>query len=96
MTRYRVEFCRDWLLGRWGFTDRLFNKLGGKETEPSRLENAWLLNFKGNPRALGRFLSHELNIQKADFDRFGTIFEIQELTGPAEPETNPEPPPPAP
>jgi hypothetical protein len=45
---------------------------------------------------LGRFLSHELNIQKADFDRFGTIFEIQELTGPAEPETNPEPPPPAP
>ncbi len=88
MARYRVEFCRDWILGRWGFTDRLFFELGGKVTEPSRLENAWLVDYRGNAQALGRYLSEALNIQEADFERFGTIFEIQELPG--------DPPPPRP
>lgn len=81
MARYRVEFCRDWILGRWGFTDRLFHELGGKVTEPSRLENAWLVEYRGNARALGQFLSEALNIQAADFQRYGIIFEIQEVPG---------------
>jgi hypothetical protein len=81
MARYRVEFCRDWILGRWGFTDRLFHELGGKVTEPSRLENAWLVEYRGNARALGQYLSEALNIQEADFRRYGTIFEIQEVSG---------------
>ena len=79
MARYRVEFSRDWILGRWGFTDRLFHELGGRVTEPSRLENAWLVEYRGNARTLGRYLSSALNIQVADFERYGTIFEIQEL-----------------
>lgn len=85
MARYRVEFCRDWILGRWGFTDRLFFELGGKVTEPSRLENAWLVEYRGDARALGRYLSEALNIQEADYERFGAIFEIQEVPGDSKP-----------
>ena len=85
MAQYRVEFCKDWLQGRWGFTDRVFNLMGGRETEPTRLENAWLVNFKGSPAALGALLTRELNIQKVDFTRFGAIFEIQPLATPAKP-----------
>lgn len=81
MARYRVEFSRDWILGRWGFTDRLFHDLGGKVTEPSRLENAWLVDYRGNASALGKLLSKELNIQERDYERYGAIFEIQQLSG---------------
>jgi hypothetical protein len=80
MARYRVEFCREWILGRWGFTDRLFHDLGGKVTEPSRLENAWLVDYRGNARNLGKLLSEALNIQEKDYEQFGAIFEIQELS----------------
>jgi len=76
MAMYRVEFARDWITGRWGFTDRVFQDLKGRETEPSRLENAWLVEFTGQPPALGRLLSQRLNIQEKDFRRFGPIFEI--------------------
>jgi len=82
MARYRVEFSRDWLTGRWGFTDRLFNRLGGRETEPSHLEDAWLVEFHGTPRNLGKILSKALNIQAEDYRRFGTIFEVQEVDAP--------------
>jgi hypothetical protein len=80
MARYRVEFSRDWILGRWGFTDRLFHDLGGKVTEPSRLENAWVVDFRGNAGNLGKYLMTALNIQERDYERFGAIFEIQELS----------------
>ena len=76
MAMYRVEFAREWITGRWGFTDRVFRELNGRETEPSRLENAWLIEFSGQPPALGKLLSQRLNIQEKDFRRFGPIFEI--------------------
>ena len=41
MTVYRVEFSKDWITGRWGFTDRVMTGLNGRVTEPSRLENAF-------------------------------------------------------
>ena len=79
MAFYRVEFSEDWIKGRWGFTDRVFTQLKGRETEPSRLENAWLVNFNGSPAALGVLLSDQLNIQAKDFRRFGNIFQIMVL-----------------
>lgn len=100
MTLYRVEFSRDWITGRWGFTDRVFSDMKGRETEPSRLENAWLLEFQGTASDLGDLLSERLNIQRADLRRFGTIFEITILSKPHGPEPRRprsralEPPPP--
>ena len=76
MARYRIEFSRDWIRGRWGFIDRMFHKLGGKETEPSRLENAWLVEYKGIPHDLGNYISDLLEINPSDLQQFGTIFEI--------------------
>ncbi len=99
MALYRVEFAREWITGRWGFTDRVFHDLKGRVTEPSRLENAWLVNFRGPASALGNLLTGMLNIQRADFRRFGTIFEITILDDPEGQElprahTREEPPPP--
>lgn len=86
MTLYRVEFSKDWITGRWGFTDRVFTDMKGKETEPSRLENAWLVQFPGTASDLGDLLSERLNIQRVDLRRFGTIFEITILSEPHGPE----------
>ncbi|HKI99427.1 MAG TPA: hypothetical protein VKB51_13220 [bacterium] len=86
MTLYRVEFANEWITGRWGFTDRVLTELGARVTEPSRLENAWLLRFNGTASDLGDRLSQELNIQRADFRRFGTIFQITILSEPHGPE----------
>lgn len=86
MTLYRVEFAREWITGRWGFTDRAFDEMKGRVTEPSRLENAWLVNFNGTASELGDHLSERLNIQRADFRRFGTIFDITILSKPHGPE----------
>ncbi len=86
MTLYRVEFAKDWITGRWGFTDRVFSDMKGRETEPSRLENAWLVNYAGTASDLGDVLSERLNIQRADYKRFGTIFEITILSAPHAPE----------
>jgi hypothetical protein len=101
MTLYRVEFAKEWITGRWGFTDRVFSDMKGRETEPSRLENAWLVNFAGTASDLGDVLAEQLNIQRADYRRFGTIFEITILSAPHAPEPRrsraralaPEPPP---
>lgn len=90
MPVYRVEFIREWIIGRWGFTDRVFHELSGRVTEPSRLEEAWLVTFTGKPEALGRRLQEMLNIQPADWRRFGPIFEITEVAAEA---AEPEPPP---
>jgi len=84
MPRYRIEFSREWITGRWGFTDRVFNDLGGRLADPKRLENAWVVEYKGRPFPLGRLLTQLLNIQRADFERFGTIFDITEI--PREPQ----------
>ena len=86
MTLYRVEFARDWITGRWGFTDRVLTELNARVTEPSRLENAWVLSFNGNASDLGDLLCERLNIQRADLRRFGTIFEITILSEPHGPE----------
>lgn len=86
MTLYRVEFARDWITGRWGFTDRVLTELNGRETEPSRLENAWMLEYAGTASDLGDLLSERLNIQRADLRRVGTIFEITILSAPHGPE----------
>jgi hypothetical protein len=85
MARYRIEFSRDWIRGRWGYIDRIFSRLGGKETEPSRTENAWFVEFKGKPRELGKYLSERLNLKHRDFHQFGTIFEITEVSSPDRP-----------
>ena len=82
MARYRIEFSRDWIRGRWGYIDRIFDGLGGRVTEPSRTENAWLVEYKGDSRALGNFLSKRLEITHDHFREFGSIFEIQMVSSP--------------
>lgn len=78
--RYQVRFDRHWLTGRWGFTDRVFYDLGGRELEPKRISNTWVVQYKGTPGDLGRLLSQLLNIQAADHQRFGAIFEVSEIS----------------
>ena len=80
MPRYRISFSREWTIGRWGFLDRFFHDLGGRESEPSKLANAWVVDYRGNARRLGRELAAALNIQESDFQKFGPIFDIEELT----------------
>ncbi|MCZ6557283.1 MAG: hypothetical protein O7E56_05450 [SAR324 cluster bacterium] len=82
MARYRVQFSRDWIRGRWGFIDRMFHDLGGKETEPSRTDNAWLVEFRGSPQDLGRYLSERLELKWKDVSQFGSIFNISENPSP--------------
>lgn len=79
MTRYRVEFDKSWIMGRWGFTDRVFYTLGGSEAEPKGVSDAWVVSYKGKPRDLGLLLQQRLNIDSADLSEFGTIFEISEV-----------------
>jgi hypothetical protein len=93
MPRYRIAFAREWALGRWGYLDRFFHDLGGRESEPSGLENAWLVDYRGNARRLGRELAMALNIASGDFRKYGPIFEIEELAAPLPPETREEEPP---
>jgi len=96
MPRYRIAFAREWALGRWGYLDRFFHDLGGRESEPSGLANAWVVDFRGNPRRLGRELAMALNIAEGDFRKYGPIFEIEELADPRpqparEEESSPDP-----
>jgi hypothetical protein len=92
MARYRIAFAREWVLGRWGYLDRFFHELGGRQTDPSGLQNAWVVEYRGNPRRLGRELAMALNIQTADYRQFGPIFEIEEIPGPppAPPQAQPQ------
>ena len=76
MARYRITFSRDWIRGRWGFIDRKITRMGGRETEPSRTENAWFLEFKGDAPALGRYMTELLELRQIDLQQFGSIFEI--------------------
>ena len=85
MARYRIEFSRDWIRGRWGYIDRIFYKLGGRETEPSRTENAWLVEFGGTAKALGAYLTERLELKREDLSLFGAIFEISEVSSPNNP-----------
>ena len=79
MTRYRVVFDRQWIMGRWGFTDRVFYTLGGVEAEPKGASYAWEVTFKGKPRELGLLLLQRLHIDSTDQSQFATIFEITEV-----------------
>jgi len=81
MPRYRISFAREWTLGRWGFLDRFFHDLGGRESEPSKLANAWIVDYRGSARRLGRELAAALNIQASDVQQFGPIFDIEEVPG---------------
>jgi hypothetical protein len=101
MPLYRVVFAREWTMGRWGFLDRFFHDLGGREGDSSKLDNSWVVHYRGNARRLGRELAMALNIQEADYRKFGPIFEIEELAeskgaaeraaeeGPSPPKTEP-------
>ena len=82
MTVYQVEFSDDWIRGRWGFTDRVFNDLKGREADAILGRNTWVVNFQGTPSDLGGLLTEMLNIQTNDFQRFGTIFQITPLSDP--------------
>jgi hypothetical protein len=82
MPRYRLAFSREWALGRWGYLDRFFHDLGGHPSEPSGLDNAWIVEYRGQARRLGRELAKALNIQETDYRKFGPIFEIEEIAGP--------------
>jgi hypothetical protein len=79
MPRYKVVFSRRWITGRWGFTDRVLDELGGKPWEPSRTQNAWLVPFPGTSFALGRYLTEALHLPESPDARRGTVFEIEEL-----------------
>ncbi len=79
MPRYRIAFSRDWAMGRWGYLDRFFHDLGGRESEPAGLQNAWLVEYRGQARRLGRELAMALHIQEADYLRFGPIFDIEQI-----------------
>jgi hypothetical protein len=81
MPRYRIAFAREWTLGRWGFLDRFFHDLGGHQSEPSGLDNSWIVEYRGQARHLGREIAKELNIQANDYRKFGPIFEIEEVPG---------------
>ena len=94
MPRYRIAFAREWALGRWGYLDRFFHDLGGRESEPSGLANAWVVDYRGNPRRLGRELALALNIAAGDYQKYGPFFEIEELAGPRPPAARDEEPPP--
>jgi len=91
MPKYRVSFINDWITGRWGFTDRVFHDLKGREADPTHSENAWVVNFTGSAEALGRILTKHLNIQAMDFERFGSIFEITRELDPGEEPVKPTP-----
>lgn len=60
----------------------MFFQMGGKVTDASRLENAWVLQFKGTATGLGNLITKNLEINPADLQTFGTIFEITELDAP--------------
>ena len=75
---YRVDFSKDWIKGRWGFTDRLFTQLKGRRY-PSEVAIAWVVTYHGTPAALGQVLMRELNIQPKDFQHYGPIFEMRQL-----------------
>ena len=79
MALYRVKFSKEWVMGRWGFIDRMFYEMGGRPTDSARLENTWLVDFQSGPRELGKLLSERLYVKPVDYSRFGVIFDIQEL-----------------
>ena len=79
-------------MGRWGYLDRFFHDLGGRESEPSGLQNAWIVEYRGQPKRLGRELAMALSIQEADYQRFGPIFDIEEIAGERRPRKGPGPP----
>lgn len=82
MARFRVEFSRDWIMGRWGFIDHMFHVMGGVPTDQARLENAWLVDYRQGAGALGKMLAKRLELKQADYSQFGVIFDIQELGQP--------------
>jgi hypothetical protein len=90
MARYKVVFSRDWITGRWGYTDRVLNALGGKPWEPSNTLNAWFVPFDGSAMALGDYLTEALHVPISRDARPGGVFEIEELD-PRPPETRPRP-----
>jgi hypothetical protein len=91
MARYKVVFSRRWITGRWGYTDRVIDQLGGRPAEPSRMQNAWLVPFEGTSFALGEYLTAALRIQHSRDAEPGAVFEIEELDPATPEEHNPKP-----
>ena len=79
MPRYKVHFSRMWITGRWGFTDRVLHEIGGRPTDPSLLQPAWVVNFKGSSIDLGRYLTQALKVPLGHNSWDGTVFDIQEI-----------------
>lgn len=79
MPRYKVHFARTWIMGRWGFTDRVLHEIGGRPTDPSLLQPAWVVSFKGSSIDLGRYLTQALKVSLGHNSRDGTVFDIQEI-----------------
>lgn len=67
-------------MGRWGFIDHMFHEMGGRPADRARMENAWLVNYKKGPGALGKMLAERLELKPADYSQFGVIFDIRELS----------------
>ena len=79
MPRYKVRFSRDWIVGRWAFTDRVLDGLGGWASDGPRLQNTWIVEFKDSPRELGRYLTSALRLNISRDAKPGAVFEIEEL-----------------
>ncbi len=79
MPRYKVSFSRRWITGRWGFTNRAIHQIGGQPSEPSGLQNAWLVEYGGSSAELGGYLTEELKLERSKDARPGAVFEIEEL-----------------
>jgi hypothetical protein len=86
--RYKVVFSRRWITGRWGYTDRVLNEIGGKPWEPSPTQSAWLVPFEGSSFSLGEYLTEALRIPQSRDAVPGGVFEIEELD-PAPPRARP-------
>ena len=79
MPRYKIRFSRHWITGRWGFTDRALNAIGGHCADPSLNVPVWVVEYKGPPGRLGRYLTETLKIPLAHEPGDGAIFEIEEV-----------------
>ena len=72
-------------MGRWGFIDHMFQDMGGRPADRARLKNAWLVDYKKGPGALGKMLADRLDLKPADYNQFGVIFDVRALDPPDKP-----------
>ena len=81
MARYRVRFSRGWITGRWGFVDRVMDRMGAKCVDPAKVRPVWALDYTRSPIELGRYLTKALNLPLSHDPKLGAIFDIEEIDG---------------